>query len=44
MSPDLSENEDLDYEIIFSEKNAINILPHDIEHMVITLRCDDWDI
>lgn len=43
-SSDLGEMNAPEYEISFSKKDIAGIHPHDNYHMVITVRCDDWDI
>lgn len=34
----------MEYEITFLEKDVVGIHPHETNLMVISVRCDDWEI
>lgn len=43
-SSDLGENKTMDSRITFSEKDSTSIHPRDNDPMVITVKCDHWEI
>lgn len=44
ISSDLDEKKTTEYVITLSKNDVASIHPHDNDPMVITMRCDDWEI
>lgn len=44
VNPNLGMKETLESDITISGKDTAEIYPHDKDFIVITIRCDDWEI